>query len=378
MAQRPRLIALALLAAAAATGCRAWKRRRPPARRPPVHDVATACYDPRFVTGQRIPQRLVGDHPAVSGTAGARVFAWRTVTGVSAWWEGMAAPVAVGDGAVVDGPTVAVQRGVAFVGWSDPRGAVLRTVAQDAALGAPTRWDGATQATLAVAGDYALWVGRLGAGGPLASRSLDHGTARAFADGGAGPAAAALPDGFAVAWTERDGDASVLRGRILGLDGAPRSAAFEVQRAAGAMGAPSLACGGRRLLFAWSDHRSGDAGLHAVATDLGGRGAGPAQRLSIRYTDASAASVAPAGPGFGVAWSEPVAGAAPRSYLARLDARGRRVGSAMRVAVEDDSGLEQPSLRWERGGFVLALARADGTLELRRTGPLGCDAPLGR
>jgi len=38
--------------------------------------------------------------------------------------------------------------------------------------------------------------------------------------------------------------------------------------------------------------------------------------------------------------------------------------------------MVQPSLRWERAGFVLAMARADGTLDLRRTGPLGCDEPL--
>ena len=77
-----------------------------------------------------------------------------------------------------------------------------------------------------------------------------------------------------------------------------------------------------------------------------------------------------------VALIPPVSGGAPRSYLARVDARGRRIGSAMRVAVEDDSGMLHPSLRWERAGYVLAMARADGTLELRRTGPLGCDAPL--
>jgi hypothetical protein len=113
-----------------------------------------------------------------------------------------------------------------------------------------------------------------------------------------------------------------------------------------------------------------------LTTDLSGVGAGEPQRLSIRYTDESMASVAAAQRGFGVAWSEPVAGATPRSYLARVDSRGRRLGSAMRVAVEDDAGMAQPSLRWERAGFVLAMARADGTLDLRRTGPLGCDEPL--
>ncbi len=375
MAHLQRLIVLGLLVAAG-PGCRWWRRRHPHARPAAARDVATACYDARFVTGQRIPQRLVGDHPAVSGTAGARVFAWRTPQGVYGWWEGMRAPAQLAEGAVTEGPTVVVRRGVAMVGWGDARGAALRTLAQDAAVGEPTRWDGAVHATVAVAGDYALWVGQLGEGGGLAARGLTDATAHPFAERGSGPAVTALPDGFMAAWTAREGEASVLRGRALALDGAARGEAFEVQRATGAMGAPSLARGGNRLLFAWSDHRSGDAGLHVLTTDLSGVGAGEPQRLSIRYTDESMASVAAAQRGFGVAWSEPVAGATPRSYLARVDSRGRRLGSAMRVAVEDDAGMAQPSLRWERAGFVLAMARADGTLDLRRTGPLGCDEPL--
>lgn len=375
MAKLQGLIALGLLGAVS-PGCRWWSRRHPHARPAPVRDVATACYDARFVTGQRIQRRLEGEHPAVAGTAGSRVFAWRSARGVFGWWEGMGEPAQLAEGAVAEGPTVVVRRGVALVGWVDGQGAVFRTLAQDAALGAPTRWEGAVHASIATAGDYALWVGQLGEGGALAARGLTDATAHPFAPGGSGPAVAALPDGFVAAWTASEGEASVLRGRALALDGAPRAEAFEVQRASGAMGAPSLDRAGSRLLFAWSDHRSGDAGLHVLATDLSGSAVGPAQRLSIRYTDESRASVAGAGRGFGVAWSEPVAGAAPRSYLARVDARGRRLGSAMRVAVEDDSGMAQPSLRWERAGFVLAMARADGTLELRRTGPLGCDEPL--
>ena len=375
MAQPGRLIVAGLLLAAA-PGCRWWARRHPPARRAGGREVATACYDARFVTGQRIPRRFVGDHPAVAGTTGVRVFVWRAADGVYGWWEGMGVPVQIADGAVTDGPTVVVRRGVALVGWGDARGAVQRSLALDGALGTPTRWDGASRASLVVTGDYALWVGQLGAGGALAARGLVDATVRPFADGGAGPAVVALPDGFTVAWTARAGDGSILRGQALALDGAARGAPFEVQRAGGVMGAPSLARSGDRLLFAWSDHRSGDAGLHVLTTNLQGAAAGPAQRLSIRYTDDSTASVVGAGRRFGVAWSEPVAGAAPRSYLARIDGQGRRLGSAMRVAADDDSGLTQPSLRWERAGYVLALARADGTLELRRTGPLGCDEPL--
>jgi hypothetical protein len=375
VAQLHRLIALAALTAVG-PGCKWWRRRHPVPHRAAVRDVATVCYDQRFVTGQRIAQRLTGDHPAVAGSVGARVFAWRTAGGVAAWWEGMSAPVQVAEGAVADGPTVTVQRSVAYVGWSDARGAALRTLAQDASLGAPTRWEGASHGALAIAGDYALWVARIEAGGALAARGLTDAAPRVFADGGAGPAVVAVPDGFMVAWTAREGDGAVLRGRALALDGSPRAAAFEVQRAPGVMGAPSLARGGERLLFAWGDHRSGDAGLHVATTDLRGRGVGAMQRLSIRFTDDSVASVAASARGFGVAWSEPVSGGAPRSYLARVDARGRRIGSAMRVAVEDDSGMLHPSLRWERAGYVLAMARADGTLELRRTGPLGCDAPL--
>ena len=338
--------------------------------------MATACYDARFVTGQRIPRRFVGDQPAVGGTTGVRVFVWRSTDGVYGWWEGMGVPVKVADGTVTDGPTVAVQRGVALVGWGDARGAVLRSLALDGALGTPTRWDGAVRASLAVSGDYAVWVGQLGAGGALAARGIVDAPVRPFAEGGSRPAVVALPDGFVVAWSARAGDDSVLRGQALALDGSARRAPFEVQRVGGVMGPPSLARSGDRLLFAWSDHRSGDAGLHVLTTNLQGSSAGPAQRLSIRYTDDSMASVVGANRRFGVSWSETVAGAAPRSYLARIDAQGRRLGSAMRVAVDDDSGLRQPSLRWERAGFVLTMARADGTLELRRTGPRGCDEPL--
>ncbi|MDB4931877.1 MAG: hypothetical protein JWM10_4361, partial [Myxococcaceae bacterium] len=336
----------------------------------------TACYDARYVTGVRLRQRFTGDHPAVAGTAGARVFAWRVADGVMAWWEGMDAPVRVVEGPVTEGPTLVVQRAYAWVGWGDARGVALRTLGQDGALAAAKRWDGVAHGTLAISGDYAVWAAQRGEGGPLVARGLADPTERTFADGGSAPALVALDDGFVAAWTEPAGDAWALRGRGLALDGTPRAGAFEVQRAPGPMGAPGVARGGSRLLFAWGDHRSGDAGLHVVGTDLRGGAAGEAQRLSIRYTDASTASVAAAGRGFGVAWSEPVGGAAPRSYLARVDARGRRLGSAMRVAVEDDSGLAQPWLRWERAGYVLALSRADGSLDLRRTGPLGCDAPL--
>lgn len=375
MAQLRRLIIVGLLAAAA-PGCRWWRRRHPHGRHAAVRDVATACYDARFVTGQRIPQRFVGDRPAVGGTTGARVFAWRAADGVFGWWQGMTAPVRLAEGAITEGPTLAVLHGLALVGWSDAGGAALRSLSQDGSLGTPTRWDGAGDGSVATTGDYALWVGRLRAGGALAARGLSDATAHTFADGGAGPAVVALPDGYMVAWTQLDGDASVLRGRALSLDGAPRGAAFEVQRAPGVMGAPALARGGDRVLFAWSDHRSGDAGLHVATTDLRGGDVGAAQRLSIRFTDDSTASVAAAGRLFGVAWSEPVAGGTPRSYLARIDARGRRLGSGMRVALEADAALTQPSLRWERAGYVMAMSRGDGMLELRRTGPLGCDEPL--
>jgi hypothetical protein len=375
VAQLHRVAALLALTAAG-VGCRWWERRHPRARRAPSRSVATHCYDPRFVTGQRVAGHFVGDHPAVAGTAGARVFAWRTAGGVSAWWEGMTAPAPVVDHPVADGPTVAVRRGVAYVGWSDAAGSAVRSLSMDGSLGAPAQWAGAANATVCVAGDYALWVARLQADGSLAARGLDGGEARVFTQGGAGPAAAALPDGYMVAWTQADGAESVLRARTLGLDGRARGPVLDLQRAPGVMGAPSVALGGDRLLFAWGDHRSGDAGLHVISTDLAGAGAGPAQRLSIRYTDDSVASVAGAGRSFGVAWSEPVGGGAPRSYLARVDGRGRRLGSAMRVAVEDDSAMTRPALRWERAGFVMAMERADGALELRRTGPLGCDAPL--
>jgi len=370
-----RLIAFALVASLA-PGCRWWRRRHPPARPSVRREVATQCFDARFVTGQRLPRRLQGSHPVVGGTRGARVFAWRAADGVFAWWEGMTDPTRLSQEPVTEGPTVAVQGSVAMVTWADAQGASLRTFSQDAAVGAVTRWEGVNRATVAVSGDYALWVARASTG--LVARATDGAAVHPIAPAGEGtaPAVVAVDDGFVATWAAREGDASVLRGQALALDGAPRGEGFVVQRAPGVMGAPSVARNRRRLLFAWSDHRSGDAGLHVVSTSLAGSDVGDVQRLSIRYTDDSTASVVGAERFFGVAWSEPVGGGAPRSYLARVDPRGRRLGSAMRVAVEDDSGMERPSLRWEHVGFVLAMQRADGGLELRRTGPRGCDMPL--
>ncbi len=375
MAQLRRLIALAVVASLA-PGCRWWRRRHPPARPHAPREVATQCYDARFVTGSRLPRRLSGRRPVVAGTLGRRVFAWRGDDGVYAWWEGMTEPTRLSEGPVTEGPSVAVQRTVAIVSWGDARGASLRTLAQDAAVGIVTRWDGVTGASVAASGDYALWVARSPAG--VVARATDAETVFPLSPAGEGtaPALVALDDGFLAAWSAPDGGASALRGQAIALDGRPRGPGFVVQRGEGPMGAPTVARNRRRLLFAWGDHRSGDAGLHVVSTDLAGGDVGDVQRLSIRYTDESTASVVGAERFFGVAWSEPVGGGAPRSYLARIDPRGRRMGSAMRVAVEDDSGMERPSLRWEHVGFVLAMERADGALEMRRTGPRGCDMPL--
>ncbi len=375
MAQLRRLIAFVVVASLA-PGCRWWRRRHPQAHAPVHREVATQCYDARYVTGALVPGHFVGRRPAVAGTPGQRVFAWRGADGVYAWWEGMTEPARLSEGPVTEGPAVAVQRSVAIVSWGDAQGASFRTLSPQAALGTPQRWDGVTGASVAVSGDYALWVGRSPTG--LVARATDTATVHPIASAGEGSAVAlaTVDGGFVAAWSAREGDASALHGQLLTPDGQPRGAGFVVQRASGVMGAPTVARNRRRLLFAWGDHRSGDVGLHVVSTDLTGGDVGDVQRLSIRYADDSTASVVAAGRYFGVAWSEPVGGGAPRSYLARVDARGRRMGSALRVAVEDDSGMERPSLRWEHAGFVLAMERADGALELRRTGPRGCDMPL--
>lgn len=372
MAKLHRLIAVVVVASLA-PGCR-WWRRRHPRPRPASREVATQCYDARFVTGLRVPQRFSGARPAVAGTSAARVFAWRGADGVYAWWEGAATPSRLSERPATEGPTVVVRRSVAVVGWGDAGGASLRTLARDGTPGAVARWEGVTHASVAATRDAALWLARSNTG-TLVARAVDGETVHAVGEGDAS-ALAAINDGFVAAWVAHDGEASVLWGRSLALDGRPRGEPFEVQRSAGVMGPPAVARSGGRLLFAWSDHRSGDAGLHVASTNLTGGALGDAQRLSIRYADDAVASVAGTGKLFGVAWSEPVGGGAPRSYFARVGLDGRRLGSAMRVAVEDDSGMERPSLRWEHAGFVLAMERADGALELRRTGPRGCDMPL--
>lgn len=374
MAKLRHLIVVALVAAVA-PGCRWWRRRHPPARAAAHRTVATQCYDARFVTGQRLSPRIEGRHPAVAGAGDARVIAWRTADGVWAARGDGSPPVRLGDAAATEGPTVVVDARGADVAWVDAQGAALASWTADAAP-VLSRWQGVSGVALARSGGRTLGLALAPGGVILARRSDDSLVPLTLPGERTAPAVVAVNGGFVATWGARDGDAWALRGQALGVDGTPSGPGFVVARATGPIGRPSVARSGLRLLFAWSDHRSGDAGLHVASTDLAGGHVGDAQRLSIRYTDEATAAVTGTPSGFGVAWSEPVGGGAPRSYLARVDLAGRRLGSALRVAVEDDSGMERPALRWERGGFMLAMERADGALELRRTGPRGCDMPV--
>jgi hypothetical protein len=143
----------------------------------------------------------------------------------------------------------------------------------------------------------------------------------------------------------------------------------------GEMGPPSIAWGGDRLAVAWSDRRNGDRGLQIAASDLTGRHASEAQRLSVRFEREARASIAWDGAAFGVTWWEPVGGGLPRGYMALVDRAGRRIGTSMRLVVDDDAALTSPVIAWERPDYFFAAVRSGTIVEARRTGPRGCDMP---
>lgn len=105
-------------------------------------------------------------------------------------------------------------------------------------------------------------------------------------------------------------------------------------------------------------------------------GEGEAQQLTARFDPREPAAIAWDGGAFGAAWTEPVHGARPRGYFALIDREGRRVGSAMRVRVQDEVGLRSARLAWTGADYLFAALRDDGAVELRSSGPRGCDEPL--
>ncbi|MEZ4390205.1 MAG: hypothetical protein R3A48_03840 [Polyangiales bacterium] len=139
-------------------------------------------------------------------------------------------------------------------------------------------------------------------------------------------------------------------------------------------GSEREARGGGRVAVLDARGPAGARNLFALVRSRAG--AFEPQQLTANFDDATSRAVVWDGGAFGAAWSEPVHGAAPRGYFALIDRDGRRVGSAMRVRVADEVGLSRVRLAWAGTDYLLAALRSDGAVELRESGPRGCDEPL--
>ena len=381
-----RLVALGCAALVALSGCH--RRRRHAARvRDPRSEFATGCVDPRYVTA---PSAVVatstdGDVTSVATASlgGKRSVAFATPSGVTLAREG-ASPVRV-TGPVRDGAfSLAATSRRLLVAWVDARTSWLQVAAIDAdgrAAAWPPFSRSATRCALSAGARGALvaWLEGDGARSNLRAVTVDASgqpSSEPFelASGEVdSPAVTFTGARFVVAWRA---NGATIAARTVTSD-AHAGAAFTLVEGTREleMGPASLAWGGDRLAVAWSDRRNGDRGLQIATSDLAGRHSAEAQRLSVRFERDARASIAWDGAAFGVAWWEPVGGGQPRGYMALVDRSGRRMGTAMRVMVDDDDALTQPAIAWERPDYFLASVRASTTVEARRTGPRGCDMP---
>ena len=107
-------------------------------------------------------------------------------------------------------------------------------------------------------------------------------------------------NGFGAAWRDwRSGHSEAYFAR-LGPDGAPRS---ELPVSASESFSPEVAWTGAEFRVAWGDNRPNAPGIYAASLDANGVRIGPETRLS---TAGDAPSVAPAGPGLGIVWTQSV------------------------------------------------------------------------
>jgi len=375
-------LALALLALAPACRRRGHARRA----RDPRQEFATGCVDARYVSAPAVPAPALGaEAPRVVTTArlaGKRYVAWATDEGAVLWREGAVNSTRVTPpipGAAFAMDATATRLLLLWV--SRDREALLAAFDDGLAARAFPPWGrGVTEVALAATSDGALAVWRDPRGivaRPIGPRGEPGGAAEVIATGAVdAPTVAWTGGSWAVVWRAVEGGAGFVRMRTIGRDGVPRGPAVDVVRTDAAIGPPSACWGAGRLAVTWSDARNGDRGLQSAAVDRAGRPAAEPQRLSVRFAEGARASLAWDGAAFGVAWWEPVGGGAPRSYFALLDRTGRRIGTGMRVLADDDAAaLTLPALAWERPQYVLAVVRAGREVELRRTGPRGCDLP---
>lgn len=378
-----RSLALALALLALAPACR--RHRRGARTRDPRREFATACPDPRYVNAPAVPAPSAGGGEvrsvATARLAGRRHVVWVTDEGAALWREG--SPVATRVTPPIPGGSFAMDATAErlVMAWPSLERQVLVAAfdASGAARAFPPWAGGVAEVALAAAPDGALVAWRDARGvmaRPLGPRGEPLGAPALVAPPPAdAPAVAWAGGAWAVVWRAVEGGAGFVRMRTIGRDGAPRGPAVDAVRTDAGVGPPSARWGGGRLALAWSDARNGDRGLQSAAVGRDGRPLAEPQRLSVRFAEGARASIAWDGAAFGVAWWEPVGGGAPRSFFALLDRSGRRIGTGMRLLADDDAApLIAPAVDWERPQYVIAAARGR-EVEVRRTGPLGCDLP---
>lgn len=362
-------------------GCR--RGRRAPWPRDPRLEFATACPDPRYVNAPAvsIPTVGAGEVRSVATTrfSGRRYVAWVTDDGAALWREG--ASVATRVTPPIPGGAFAMDATATrlLLAWASREGQVLvAAIDPSGATRAFPPWgSGVTELALAARPDGAVVVWRDAQG--LMVRLLDpdgtpSGPPTFLASSPADAPSVTWSAGcWTAVWRVVAGGLGILRMRTIGRDGALHGQAVDAVRTDGSLGPPSVRWGGGRLALAWSDARNGDRGLQCTTVDRAGHTQSEPQRLSIRFAEGARASIAWDGAAFGVTWWEPVQGGVPRSFFALVDRTGRRIGTGMRV-LSDDVPLTTPVVDWERPQYVLVVARGR-EVELRRTGPLGCDFP---
>ena len=280
---------------------------------------------------------------------------------------------------IVDGPAVAATATALVVAWTDRAGARVVSVSPDGTATAPVDLDArASHVRLASTPRGVFAVGE--ASGRLRLWRVSgrpEPVATPITEAVGSPAIAFTGGRLALAWRGGADARGQVRVALVGLDGALSAGPSTLADPGTPVGDVSVAWGRGRGLVAWSDARSGAMGLHVATFDGAARAVSPPVRLSIRWPDAGgAASVTWDGGAFNVAWWEPVGGAPPRAYFALVDPSGERMGSAMRVWTDEAVGLRDASLSWQTPNHLVVAATVEGEIELRATGPRGCDMPL--
>lgn len=346
--------------------------------------IATACADSRYVYGERIAvaQGNLGQvhSPRVITAVGHVVVAWTTGEALRVAIENRVDQTVIAAPGVTGGFAIATVQSAVFLAWRDNGGGHVAEVTLDgvvshrAELGVIASEPSVTVAdrkvfiAASVSEHLSMWR----------FEPRTHGVERlrtTVEERVLEPSVTTVRQGgLLVAW--RNGDAhGEVRAMIVSQAGTMIAGPRTVASPATAVRNVAVMWGNETGLIAWSDARSGAMGLHVAAVDRRVNTVLSPTRLSIRWPDDGAVSLGWDGGAFAAAWWEPVGGAKPRAYFALIDPQGRRIGSAMRLWTRDTVGLRDVSLAWTSPHYLLATAPDSGGIELRATGPRGCDEP---